>query len=571
MFFHGNSSSADLQWWWWVQLLIVALYCILASWKAIRWCKALDMREAWASLESRLFTRTFSAVVPEEDDPIREKSYKMQLDGLESEIAYVSLTQVIAPFCLFTVVMSLGRNLDLDLENMGLVFGDTNTMPLIVTGIVWCRGIPPSRMMRISMWLLLAAWFVATLVYHLVTYNWRFIEEVWLNHMVFVTVMSLALQVRRSFIVASMVLHTCFFLSLTLINGSEIYVDGERVVGPSPGSQVLLVSLVVLCINYSQVLSQMVSKKANAEYNLVQAEVLRVTMEKRALDAEEASRQKEQAAILARAEQDAKEALNQAEKADDRRVAAEANAHLIQKMHDAMQNLLLMLCDAVVEVDSELNILDQGKLGLVLYQQQKDLKGRCLMDFLRQEDAEHFKERVDASEKQNIPVSVTMIGSYSMKIRVTVYSTQIWQSDGSCTYVLGICESEEFSQKHLTSEAEETRETDYFSPVGWSDRDSEASKPSGSAGSPVDLAPIQPMEPEEKWRWNGTVQDQLNWNVQQCLRMTAEARPYKSWRPNSPPTDFRFCRCFGHGRSRPDLGAARHIAWSMRPWSSSPS
>eukprot|EP00913_Durusdinium_trenchii_P030136 g28238.t1 len=485
---------------------------------------------AWASLESRLFTRTFSAVVPEEDDPIREKSYKMQLDGLESEIAYVSLTQVIAPFCLFTVVMSLGRNLDLDLENMGLVFGDTNTMPLIVTGIVWCRGIPPSRMMRISMWLLLAAWFVATLVYHLVTYNWRFIEEVWLNHMVFVTVMSLALQVRRSFIVANClgaplvprVLHTCFFLSLTLINGSEIYVDGERVVGPSPGSQVLLVSLVVLCINYSQVLSQMVSKKANAEYNLVQAE---------------ASRQKEQAAILARAEQDAKEALNQAEKADDRRVAAEANAHLIQKMHDAMQNLLLMLCDAVVEVDSELNILDQGKLGLVLYQQQKDesshrerisdrekgslspstpwtsmkrphghhndLKGRCLMDFLRQEDAEHFKERVDASEKQNIPVSVTMIGSYSMKIRVTVYSTQIWQSDGSCTYVLGICESEEFSQKHLTSEAEETRETDYFSP------DSEASKPSGSAGSPVDLAPIQPMEPEERlqsllpllWSW----------------------------------------------------------------------
>lgn len=29
-------------------------------------------------------------------------------------------------------------------------------------------------------------------------------------------------------------------------------------------------------------------------------------------------------------------------------------------------------------------------------------------------------------------------------------------------------------------------------------------------------------------------------------------------------TNSGFCRCFGHGRSRPDLGAARHIAWSMR-------
>eukprot|EP00434_Breviolum_minutum_P034515 symbB.v1.2.030552.t1/scaffold3454.1/size61471/2 len=245
------------------------------------------------------------------------------------------------------------------MQDMGVNYGDTNVIPLMATGFIWFRGIPPGRSMRISIWLLLALWFGYTMIAHLLSYKWHFVEEVWLNHMVFVTMMSLALGVQRVLVVVNMVAHTIFFLSLTLINGSAEF-------GPSPGSQVLLVSLVVLCINYSQVLSQTVSKKANAEYNLVQAEVVRVKMEKRALDAE-----KEARARLAEAE--AKEALAQAEVSEDMRLAAEANARFVEKMHDAMQHLLLMLCDAVVELDSELRILDQGKLGLVLYQHQKDV------------------------------------------------------------------------------------------------------------------------------------------------------------------------------------------------------
>eukprot|EP00435_Cladocopium_sp_Y103_P005240 s885_g1.t1 len=251
-----------------------------------------------------------------------------------------------------------------------------------------------------------------------------------------------ALRISRALVVVNMLLHTIFFLSLTLINGSGEY-------GPSPGSQVLLVigsvqqfpvkkwlGLVVLCINYSQVLSQMVSKKANAEYKLVQAEVVKVKMEKRVLDAEQEARAGE-----------AKEALAQAELADDRRMAAEANARMVEKMHDAMQNLLLMLCDAVVELDNELRILDQGKLGLVLYQHQKDLAARPFSEFLVNEDVQRFTDMVQTSNRQRVPVSVTMIGSYSMKIRMTVYLSQIDQPDGSCTYVVGICESQDETKR----------------------------------------------------------------------------------------------------------------------------
>lgn len=425
-----------------MRLVIVFVYVLLAVWKAYSWCRSLDLTETWSKLKK---SKSFSSVMPSEEseeEAVSNRSYKIQLDGLESEIAYVSLTQVIAPFCLFTVVVSLGGNLDLGMADMGIVYGDTNAIPLMATGFTWFRGIPPGRNMRIAMFLLLACWFGYTMVAHLLRYNWHFVEEVWLNHMVFVTMMSLALRISRALVVVNMLLHTIFFLSLTLINGSGEY-------GPSPGSQVLLVigsvqqfpvkkwlGLVVLCINYSQVLSQMVSKKANAEYKLVQAEVVKVKMEKRVLDAEQEARAGE-----------AKEALAQAELADDRRMAAEANARMVEKMHDAMQNLLLMLCDAVVELDNELRILDQGKLGLVLYQHQKDLAARPFSEFLVNEDVQRFTDMVQTSNRQRVPVSVTMIGSYSMKIRMTVYLSQIDQPDGSCTYVVGICESQDETKR----------------------------------------------------------------------------------------------------------------------------
>eukprot|EP00435_Cladocopium_sp_Y103_P012396 s885_g3.t1 len=160
----------DPFWWWWMRLVIVFVYVLLAVWKAYSWCRSLDLTETWSKLKK---SKSFSSVMPSEEseeEAVSNRSYKIQLDGLESEIAYVSLTQVIAPFCLFTVVVSLGGNLDLGMADMGIVYGDTNAIPLMATGFTWFRGIPPGRNMRIAMFLLLACWFGYTMVAHLLRY-----------------------------------------------------------------------------------------------------------------------------------------------------------------------------------------------------------------------------------------------------------------------------------------------------------------------------------------------------------------------------------------------------------------
>ena len=42
----------------------------------------------------------------------------------------------------------------------------------------------------------------------------------------------------------------------------------------------------------------------------------------------------------------------------------QANARFVEKMHDAMQHLLLMLCDAVVELDSDTRLKGKSKQPL---------------------------------------------------------------------------------------------------------------------------------------------------------------------------------------------------------------
>lgn len=197
---------------------------------------------------------------------------------------------------------------------------------------------------------------------------------------------------------------------------------------------------------------------------------------------------------------------------------------MVEKMHDAMQNLLLMLCDAVVELDNELRILDQGKLGLVLYQHQKDLAARPFSEFLVSEDVQRFKDMVQTSSRQRVPVSVTMIGSYSMKIRMTVYLSQIDQPDGSCTYVVGICESQEenrpvlgegnegndsenLGQPRFQSFDADVPDIDYFGAKELESPSTSSAPMRGSSSSRYEA--IQPMLEEERmqsllpllWSW----------------------------------------------------------------------
>eukprot|EP00439_Symbiodinium_sp_Y106_P011982 s1361_g1.t2 len=445
--FEASSKAMPLQvieredpaWWWWMRLLLVAGYFLVAFWKACRYARSIefwdrvgDVRKSFQQkwLKKQL---TVTAVLPElsdnECENERQKSYKMQLDGIESIIAYESLTQVIAPFCVFTVLLSLLRH-----EHMSLLYGDTNVVPMVVTGLLWARGLPPTPKLRLLIWLLLAAWFGYNTVRHLVDRHWiYFLEEVWLNHMVFVTMMSMALGLPRGLIVANMILHTAFFLSLSFSNGTT-----ESSVSPS--MQVLLVSIMMLCMHYSAVLSNIVSSKANVEYALVRAEFTRVKTEKRALDLEEekARRDKELA------EAQAKEALAQARAAEEGRRAVEANAKAIEKMHDALRDLLSLLCDAVVEIDSEMRLQDPGKLGLVLFQNhKKDLSRRNLTEFLSKEDVAHFEEWVRTREMHTNPISVTMVDSYSIRIRMTIYIAAIDHPGDVTTYVLGITESQD--------------------------------------------------------------------------------------------------------------------------------
>lgn len=103
-----------------MRLFIVFVYAVLAVWKAFSWCRSLDLTETWTKLSSKSFSSVMPTPPESEEEAVSNRSYKIQLDGLESEIAYVSLTQVIAPFCLFTVVVSLGRNLDLGMADRGL-------------------------------------------------------------------------------------------------------------------------------------------------------------------------------------------------------------------------------------------------------------------------------------------------------------------------------------------------------------------------------------------------------------------------------------------------------------------
>ncbi|CAE7536085.1 unnamed protein product [Symbiodinium sp. CCMP2592] len=445
----------DPAWWWWMRLLLVAGYFLVAFWKACRYARSIEfwdrVGDVRKSFQRKWLKKQLTAVLPElsdnecEDsercpDPQiseRHKSYKMQLDGIESIIAYESLTQVIAPFCVFTVLLSLLRH-----EHMSLLYGDTNVVPMVVTGLLWARGLPPTPKLRLLIWLLLAAWFGYNTVRHLVDRNWLyFLEEVWLNHMVFVTMMSMALGLPRGLIVANMILHTAFFLSLSFSNDKS-----ESSVSPS--MQVLLVSIMMLCMHYSAVLSNIVSSKANVEYALVQAEFTRVKTEKRALDLEEekARRDKELA------EAQAKEALAQARAAEEGRRAVEANAKAIEKMHDALRDLLSLLCGAVVEIDSEMRLQDPGKLGSVLFQNEKlDLSRRNLTEFLSKEDVARFEKWVGTREMHENPISVTMVGSYSIRIRMTIYVAAIDHPGDVTTYVLGITESEDLEHEvHVT-------------------------------------------------------------------------------------------------------------------------
>jgi hypothetical protein len=81
--------------------------------------------------------------------------------------------------------------------------------------------------------LALALWFLAAQLSYLLARELRLDENMWLNHMVFLTIISTALQLPKLLTWTSAVLHSLAFLALTLFIGEE----GEG--APSLGLQSL--------------------------------------------------------------------------------------------------------------------------------------------------------------------------------------------------------------------------------------------------------------------------------------------------------------------------------------------
>lgn len=120
-----------------------------------------------------------------------------------------------------------------DFENVpaSLTFGGSNAFPLFISTLLLLNDYRPHFKSRLRIWLALALWFLFTQLSYLLTRELRLDENMWLNHMVFVTIISTTLQLPKLLTWSSAVLHSAGFLTLTLVIGEES--------GPSLGLQSL--------------------------------------------------------------------------------------------------------------------------------------------------------------------------------------------------------------------------------------------------------------------------------------------------------------------------------------------
>ena len=90
------------------------------------------------------------------------------------------------------------------------------------------------------------------------------------------------------------------------------------------------------------------------------------------------------------------------------------------------------ICDAVVQVDNDMNILDSDKLSLLLYQNSTlDLVGTSFKDLLSPLDQQQFQDDIRAVQDGGfMPILARLKGSYDTKIRVAIYVSVLPQADG---------------------------------------------------------------------------------------------------------------------------------------------
>ncbi|CAK9082302.1 Uncharacterized protein SCF082_LOCUS39117 [Durusdinium trenchii] len=443
----------DPLFWFWFRVASLALYVLIAARLLCRpgWSSYLQetAREVMQDLNLHGRTKHFSSVAPhvpsasveavDDVEPVERGQSLWQCD-VQGEIAFDVLTQAIGPYCCTTVACSLVRNFseeDPTQTQLSFMYGDINLFTLFLVSILWILQLRPNQRWRMIIWALLALWYSSTSVVAFVDPGLKFYEDIWLNHMVFLAVVSLGLGLPRPWVWLLTFGHSMFFLVVTLAAPGH-----EKQYKPAIGMQIVLVTIMAVFTKYSQVVVHINRSQAEVERELQRARLMALKREEEAKLAEERANLAEAEARLARAEHDARMALMKADLAEQDRRAIEERAQLVECTKGAFQHLLDMLCDAFVELDGTLKLTNPGKLGTLLSQVgSSGLQGRQFKDLVVESDRGRF-EAFMQKEEHAFPFQVTLQGAYNAKIKVIMYLTGV-HHQGEKIYLIGINEAEE--------------------------------------------------------------------------------------------------------------------------------
>eukprot|EP00438_Fugacium_kawagutii_P010289 Skav226733 [mRNA] locus=scaffold720:290612:297505:- [translate_table: standard] len=226
----------------------------------------------------------------------------------------------------------------------------------------------------------------------------------WLNHMVFVTIISTTLQLPKLLTWSSAVLHSAGFLTLTLVIGEES--------GPSLGLQSLTSNMKI-----SHGLCELRRLQADLD-----CKTLLVKAQKCEVEAAVPSR-RNLVPVSPVAQAAAHEEVLRARAAE---AEFKARVDALSAAHEAVVNLLRSICDAVVQLDDDMKILAANNLSMLLYQNSQDLAGTSFLDLVAP-----FEQCEDGirSAKEG-PFLTTLRGSYDCRIRVAIYVSVLPQADG---------------------------------------------------------------------------------------------------------------------------------------------
>ncbi|CAK9077557.1 Uncharacterized protein SCF082_LOCUS37181 [Durusdinium trenchii] len=404
--------------WWWMKLVISIFYVFVLLYKVMKLLWFPDVaRSSFSSVfknEDRARKISVSSVIPSVPSSSMENlGVPEELDRFRSTMAYTSLTFIVAPFCALTTVLSLFQ----DLEGMeaSLTSGGSNAIPLLVILVLWFRQDRLPFQWRLRIWLLLASWFLAVLFIDLVQRDWHLDQNVWLNHMVFVMLISASLQLPKLLIWCSASVHTAGFLTITIL------VTEEQ--APSMGLQIFLFVVLAMTTEYASVLTTASTDRVKAKLDYKEAKIKAERYEYEAIVADVTVREE-----AARAEM------------------LEAKAEAIASVQESLMSLLTSVCDAVVQLDHEMKLVEAKALSILLYQSTSpDLTGHVFTDLLSKQDRDLFDEllaRVSPDEGKSSFARITLRGSYDVKIPVTAYVSRLSRPNGENMYFLGLSEDQ---------------------------------------------------------------------------------------------------------------------------------